>query len=167
MRVGYVVRAHGVHGDVKALALTDDSSRFRGMKSCFVERHGSTEPVALTRVALQPDAVILHLENVDTPEAATKLVGAYICVDRAHAAKLPQDTYFVAELIGCEASDTEGTVYGRVTDVLETGANDVYEIDGGKLMVPALKRVLHTVDIDGGRIVFDAKTLREVGLFEN
>ena len=54
-----------------------------------------------------------------------------------------------------------------MTDVLETGSNDVYEIENGRLMVPALKRVLSLVDVAHKRIVFDAAVLREVGLFED
>ena len=76
-------------------------------------------------------------------------------------------TYFVADLIGCDTFDTAGRRYGKVTDVVETGANDVYVIENGKLMVPALKRVLHEVATEEQRIVFDAKVLSEVGLFED
>ena len=54
---------------------------------------------------------------------------------------------------------------GKITDVLSTGANDVYVIDGGKLMVPALKKVIEKVDVAGGQMVFKADVLREVGLF--
>ena len=110
---------------------------------------------------------MLHIAGVDTCEAAEALRGRYLCVDRAHAVALPPDTYFVADLIGCETYDTEGAAYGRVTDVLETGSADVYEIAHGRLLVPALKRVLREVDTAGGRIVFDAAVLREVGLFED
>ena len=165
MRIGYIVRAHGVHGDIKAQPLTGDIRRFAGLKNCYLERHGAYEPVALSNVRLLPGAVVAHIDAVDTPEEAAKLVHSYLCVDRAHAAPLPPDTYFVAELIGCLVSDTEGAEYGLLTDVLETGANDVYEVEGGKLLVPALKKVLHTVDIDSGRIVLNAEVLREVGLF--
>lgn len=165
LRIGQIVRAHGVRGDVKALPLTDDIGRFSGMHACYLERRGGYDPVALSNIRLQPDAVILHIAGVDTPEDAGKLVHAFLCVDRAHASALPADTYFIAELIGCTVTDTDGNDYGTLTNVLETGANDVYEIDGGKLMVPALKRVLNTVDIDGGRVVLDAGVLQEVGLF--
>ena len=81
--------------------------------------------------------------------------------------KLPKDTYFVTDLIGCDTFDTDGNAFGKLTEVYETGANDVYEIEHGRLMVPALKRVLNTVDTDSGRIVFDAEVLKEVGLFED
>ena len=163
--MGQIVRAHGVRGDVKVLPLTDDTGRFRLLTEAFVERRGGHAPVRVENVRLQPDAVLVHIVGVDTPEAAEKLKNAFLCVNRQNAVKLPADTYFVADLIGCEASDTMGNRYGKVTDVLETGANDVYEIEHGKLMVPALKRVLHEVDAEQGRIVFEHEVLKEVGLF--
>ena len=165
LRIGEIVRSHGVHGDVKVLPLTDDPARFRALTEAFVERDGRYAPVQTGGVRLQPGAALLHIAGCDTPEAAETYKGAFLCVDRAHAVTLPEDSYFDADLIGCETFDTEGRAFGRVTDVLETGANDVYEIEGGKLLVPALKKVFVSVDTEGKRIVFDAAVLREVGLF--
>ena len=165
LRVGQIVRAHGVHGDVKVLPLTDDPARYRKLKTAYLERGGDYLPVALDDVRLQPDAVILHVSGYDTPEKAEQLKSAYLCVDRENAVALDEYTYFVADLIGCETFDTAGKAYGKITDVLETGANDVYEIEHGKLLVPALKRVLASVDTAAGRIVFDAAVLEEVGCF--
>ena len=166
-RIGVIVRPHGVHGAVKLDPLTDSSRRFRGLKEAFLEMHGVMRPVQLVVSSVAQDSVILTIEGYETPEQANALRGAYVCVDRAHAVKLPKDTYFVTDLIGCETFDTDGNAYGKLTDVYETGANDVYEIEHGKLMVPALKRVLHEVDTDAGRITFDAAVLKEVGLFED
>ncbi|MPM41060.1 Ribosome maturation factor RimM [bioreactor metagenome] len=165
LRVGQIVRAHGVRGDVKVLPLTDDPARYRKLKTAYLERGGDYVPVALDDVRLQPDAVILHVSGYDTPEKAEQLKSAYLCVDRENAVALDEYTYFVADLIGCETFDTAGKAYGKITDVLETGANDVYEIEHGKLLVPALKRVLAQVDIANGRIVFNADVLEEVGCF--
>ena len=164
-RIGVIVRPHGVHGAVKLDPLTDDTRRFRGLKEAYVEMHGAYTPVQLCVSSVAPDAVILTIDGYETPEQANALRGAYLAVDRAHAVKLPKDTYFVTDLIGCETFDTDGNAFGKVTNVYETGANDVYEIEHGRLMVPALKRVLHEVDTDSGRIVFDAVVLKEVGLF--
>ena len=154
-----------MHGDVKVLPLTDDPARYRKLKTAYLERGGDYLPVALDDVRLQPDAVILHVSGYDTPEKAEQLKSAYLCVDRENAVALDEYTYFVADLIGCETFDTAGKAYGKITDVLETGANDVYEIEHGKLLVPALKRVLAQVDIANGRIVFKADVLEEVGCF--
>lgn len=167
LRIGRIVRAHGVRGAVKLIPTTDVIERFRGLTEAYLEERGGYRPVAVSGVRLLPEAVVLQIDGVDTCEAAEALRGHYLCVDRAHAVKLPPDTYFVVDLIGCETFDTEGASFGRVTDVLETGSNDVYEIEHGRLMVPALKRVLSLVDTAQKRIVFDAAVLREVGLFED
>ena len=166
-RIGVIVRPHGVHGAVKVEPLTDSSKRFRNLTDAYLEMHGEHRPVQLCVTSVAPDAVILTVKGTETPEAANTLRGAYLCVDREHRVKLPKDSYFVTDLIGCETFDTDGNAFGKLTDVFETGANDVYEIEHGKLMVPALKRVLSAVDTENGRIVFDAAVLKEVGLFEN
>lgn len=165
LRIGLIQRAHGVHGAVTVLPLTDDPVRFKALSDAFLERNGTYAPVLVKSGAVRPDDVVVQIEGVDTRDRAEALRGQYLCVDRQHAVALPADTYFVCDLIGCEASDTAGRAFGRVTDVLETGANDVYEIEHGKLMVPALRRVLHRVDVAEKKIVFDADVLEEVGLF--
>lgn len=164
-RIGLIVRAHGVHGAVKLIPTTDDVQRFRGLSEAYLEAGASYKPVSVSNVGARPDVVTLVIDGAETQAEAEKLRGCYLCVDRAHAVKLPKGRYFIDDLIGCQALDTEGSCYGAVTDVLMTGANDVYEIDHGRVMVPALKRVLHEVDVDGKRIVFDAAVLKEVGLF--
>ena len=166
LRVGQIVRAHGVRGDVKLLPLTDDPARFRAMKTAYLETTaGAYAPVAVSDARIAPDAVLLHIEGVDTVEQAEALKNRYLCASREDAVKLKKDTYFVVDLIGCDTFDTNGKAYGKLTDVLETGANDVYEINGGTLLVPALKKVLHEVDVEHGRIVFEADVLEEVGCF--
>lgn len=165
LRIGLIARPHGVRGAVKVNPTTDDAGRFKGLKTCFLELHGQYSPVRLSVLSAAGEAVIVHLEGCDTPEAAEKLRNGYLCVDRAHAVELPAYTYFVADLIGLEVLDTEGNTYGKITNVYETGANDVYEVNGGKLMLPALKKLLHEVDISAGRMVLNSDVLREVGLF--
>ena len=166
LRIGQIVRAHGVRGDVKIIPLTDDPARFRALKTAYLETTaGAYAPVAITAPRFLTDAVVLHIDGCDTIEQAEALRNRYLCVSRENAVKLPNGTYFIADLIGCDTYDSDGKAYGKVTDVLETGANDVYEIDGGKLLVPALKRVLREVDVERGRIVFDAQVLEEVGCF--
>ena len=166
-RIGVIVRPHGVHGAVKVEPLTDSSRRFRNLTDAYLEMYGEIHPVQLVVSSVAPDAVLLTVNGYETPEQANALRGAYLCVDRAHRVTLPKDTYFVTDLIGCDTFDTDGNAFGKLTEVYETGANDVYEIEHGKLMVPALKRVLAEVDTDDGRIVFDAAVLKEVGLFED
>ena len=99
LRIGRIVRAHGVRGDVKLEPATDDPSRFLELREAFLEeRGGGYRPAALSGARLLPGgAAVLHIAGVDTCEAAEALRGRYLCVDRAHAVALPPDTYFVAD----------------------------------------------------------------------
>lgn len=165
LRIGKIVRAHGVQGAVKVVPLTDDPRRFLALKEAFLEIDEKLKPVTVHGAKLLNDGVQLSIDGVDTRNAAEALKDAFLAVDRAHAVKLPAYTYFIEDLIGCNTFDTEGASFGKITDVMEMPANDVYVIADGKLMVPALKRVLYEVDTETKRIVFDAAVLREVGLF--
>lgn len=165
-RIACIVRPHGVQGGVKLEPLTDNVNRFRGLQEAYLEADGTRTPVKLSGIGINPDAVTLHIEGVTTREQAEKLRGAYLCVDRANAVKLPPDTYFVADLIGCMVMDTKGIAYGCVQDVLETGANDVYVVEGERpMLLPALKKVLHEVDVENKRIVLVHEVIGEVAVF--
>jgi 16S rRNA processing protein RimM len=168
LRVGLVLRPHGINGMIKLLPLTDDPNRFKGLKTAFLENEGRYDPVTVKSASIQPDAVFLGFEGVTTRNEAETLRDHYLCVDRESAVKLPDNTYFVADLIGCRVSDTAGADHGVLTEVLETGANDVYVIEGKKtLLVPALKKLLAEVDTVKKTILLDAVVLEEVGSFED
>ena len=165
--IGEITKPQGVRGELKLRPITCDLGRFEDLKTAYLKRGDDFEEIHVRVTRIGADAVFFHMEGIDDRNAAERLRGKYLCVDRAHAVQLPPDTYFIADLIGCETFDTEGASFGHITDVLQPGANDVYEIEHGRLMVPALKRVLSAVDIENRRIVFDAGVLREVGLFED
>lgn len=169
-RIGLILRPHGVHGEVKLLPLTEDPSRFKKLKDAFIEvAEGRYEAViVLSAKANAENSAIAKIEGVDSVEQAEALRNKYLCVDRAHAVKLPEGTYFVRDIIGCRVVSSDGEELGRVEDVYETNANDVYVVRGKqKLSVPALKKLLDNVDVENKLIVFNAEVLSEVGLFED
>ena len=165
LRIGKIVRAHGVQGAVKVIPLTDDPHRFLALKEGYIEEQGKLRPIRITGAKLLNDGAQISIEGVTTRNDAELLRNAYLAVDRTHAVRLPEGRYFIADLIGCETFDTEGKAYGKITEVMQGPANDVYVIEDGKLMVPVLKRLLHQVDVENSRIVFAADVLQEVGLF--
>lgn len=167
-RIGCILKPHGIEGGVKVEPLTDDSARFSCLKEAYLEHKGARSPVLVKCIRVGSDAVLLNIEGIKTREQAEAVRGAYICVDKANAVRLPADRYFIADLIGCEVFDTLSKRYGKVTDVLETGANDVYVIEGEcNMLIPALKKVLSVVDTENKRIVLDAELLEEVAVFES
>ena len=108
----------------------------------------------------------VRLEGVYSREAAEELRSQLIYVSREDAVKLPEDTNFICDLVGCEAVDTEGVRHGKLTEVLQNGAADVYVFKGvkGELLVPALKRVVLEVHVEEKRILLDAQGLRETAV---
>lgn len=165
-RIGLIVRPHGIHGAVKLQPLTDNTARYKGLRHAYLEQNGRMQKVDVDDIGIRPDFVTLHIAGVDTPEAAELLRGAYLSVDKANAVPLPPDTYFIADLIGCKVWDTDGFFYGELKDVLQTGANDVYVVEGPKgMLLPALKKALHEVCVEEKRIVLIKDVLEEVALF--
>ena len=169
LRVGVIVRPHGVHGEVKVMSLSDTLERFMNLDSAYIEKKGSNyEPITVLGAKLMDDGAVLKLSGCTTREQAELLRNSYVCVDRAHAITLPEDSNFIVDLIGCSVFDNRKVYYGKLVDVYETGANDVYEIKGDcVLRIPALKRLVLSVDVPSKRILLDADVLEEVGLFED
>lgn len=169
-RIGLFLRPHGVRGELKLLPLTDDLSRFNHLSEAYIEAaEGCYKSIRVLsgRVAAE-NSVFIQLDGVTTMDEAERYRNKYLCVDREHAVKLPKGSYFVKDIIGCRVVSTNGDELGVVEDVYETNANDVYVVRGErKLSVPALKRLLESVDTENRLIVFNAEVLSEVGFFED
>ena len=172
LRIGVVLRPQGVKGELKVQPLTDDPSRFQRLMEVYIEtKTGGHSPAEVTSVSVREDAVYLTLGAVPDRTAAEKLRNAYLCVDRQNAVKLPKDRYFVCDLIGCSVYDSTGKKLGVLDDVMQTGAADVYSVRGEtkkqSFLVPALKRLLKTVDVENKRIELDAQVLTQVAVYED
>lgn len=153
--IGKIVNTHGVRGEVKILPDTSDINRFSKLKKVTLSQNGKETEYKVLRGAANGNTAILKLEGVDTPEQANLLRGAEIIIDRADAIKLPENTWFIGDLVGCEVFEEDGNSLGKLTNVYETGSNDVYEVIdelNRKLMVPALKQVLLNVDVENQKI---------------
>ncbi len=166
LMIGQVVKAQGLSGEVKVKPLTDDPARFAKLTQALVKRDAGFVPVAVEYVREHQDFVYLRLDGAADRDQAEAQRGWELYVDRANAAKLPEDHHFIVDLIGCLVEDTNGTILGTLTDVLQPGANDVYMIKTaqGTLMVPVLNRVVVSIDVRAQRIVLDAQVLPEVSV---
>lgn len=148
--IGQIINTHGVHGELKIYPLTDDLRRFRKLKYVIIE--GEEKKVIWCK--LQAEKVILKLDGIDTIEDAVKYKTKYIEVKREDAVSLNEGEYFIADLIGCSVYDTNGVEFGKVSDVIKTGSNDVYWVKGAQeVLVPALKDVVVDINIEDSKIV--------------
>lgn len=155
LKIGQIINTHGVKGELKVYPLTDDIKRFKRLKQVWMESPDGYRAFKVEGVKFVREFPILKLENIATMNDAEKLKNEYIYVDRENAVKLPKDTYFIADLIGMQVFTDDEKLLGTLTDVISTGANDVYEItppEGKSFLIPAIGHVILDVDIEGRRM---------------
>ena len=153
LETGKIVSVHALKGEVKVEPWCDSPD----FLAEFEELYLNGEWVNVERARVQKNMVILKLEGVDTPEAAGKLVGKILYIDRDQV-ELDEGTYFIADLIGLKVVDADDPekVYGTLTQVSSTGANDIYHIlflDGKTYYIPAIPQVVIKTDLEAGVMV--------------
>ena len=151
-QVGAITRPHGVHGEVKVFPMTDDNRRFKKLKRTFVENGSGYDELTCESAKFLKQFVILKFKDHDSIESMGKYIGKGIFVTREDAVKPGKDEYFIADLIGLDVVDEDKALSGKLTDVIATGANDVYSIeldDGRSFLLPAIKECILSVDIKG------------------
>jgi len=154
--IGKIVNTVGIKGEIKVFPTTDDPKRFAKMESIIVrDEKGKETTLTLEKVRFQKNVVIVKVEGVDDIDTAAKLRGGVIVVSREDAMPLEDGEYYIPDLLGVEVFLENGDKLGTLTDVLVTGANDVYVIkayDGSEVLVPAIEQCIIDVDIDAKRM---------------
>ncbi len=149
LKVGILSSTHGIRGEMKVFPTTDDVNRFKKLKSVLLDTGKGFTELKIESVRFFKQFVIIKFKDHDSINDIEKYKGMSIYVTRENAVALKEDEYFIADLIGMKAVDEEGNDIGSITDVLETGANDVYVIkrsDGSELLLPAIKQCILSVD---------------------
>ncbi len=152
LEIAKIVSVHGIRGEVNAQAWCDSLAVLCKLKKLYNKDGSIIYEIEKSRPKSDSMA-ILKLKGTDTPEAAQRIRNKVLYADR-NDIKLPKGTYFIADLIGIECVSEDGEALGKITDVLETGANDVYEItrDGKKFYIPAVPSVVLETDIEAGKM---------------
>ena len=147
LEAGKIVTTHGIRGEVKIMPYTDTPELLCEFDRLFIGKDKSELYIERSRVA--KNMVIAKIEGIDTVEAAEKYRNKVLFMHRDDL-ELDEDTYFIQDLIDMEVQDADsGFVYGKITDVLQNGANDVYVIKGDReYLVPAIPDVVISTDID-------------------
>ncbi len=151
LQVGAITSTHGVRGEVKVFPTTDDPKRFGKLKEVELETKEGTTTLHIKGVKYFKQFVILKFAEYDSLNDVESIKGRKLFVTRKNAVKLKKDEYFIADLIGLKVIDEEKQMEGTLTDVLQTGANDVYDItlaDGRNLLLPAIADCVLHVDLE-------------------
>ena len=156
LRVGVIASTHGVRGEVKVFPTTDDASRFKKLKTVVLDI--SPEPVTLhiESVRFFKNMVIIKFKEFQNLNEVERYKGKDLLIGRDQAVKLGPNENFIVDLIGLKVVTDEGEDFGVLKDVLKTGANDVYVIqgkEGKEYLFPAIKQCILNVDLESGTIL--------------
>ena len=152
LKGGKIVTTHAIRGEVKVQPWTDTPDVFCDLEKLYTKNGISAMEIENARE--HKGMVILKLKGIDTVEQAQKLINTVLYIDREDI-KLEDGAYFIQDIIGLEVFDIDnGKLYGKVTDVTATGANDVFHItlDDKTYLIPNIKSVVINIDVEGGKI---------------
>ena len=155
LRVGVISSTHGIRGEVKVYPTTDDPERFLDLDEVILDTGREHKILEIEGVKFFKNQVILKFKGYDSINDIEKYLKKDLLVDREHAVELGENENFIADLIDMEVVTEEGKVLGTLTDVIETGANDVYAVktpEGKEILLPAIRDCILDVNVDEKRM---------------
>ena len=151
LRVGVITSPHGVRGEVKVFPTTDDVNRFKKLKSVLLDTGKEKTALEIEHVKFFKSMVILKFKGFDNMNDVEAWRQKDLLIDRKQAVKLSPDENFIVDLIGLTVITDNGEILGTMTDVIQTGANDVYCVSspsGKEILLPAIKDCILKVDLE-------------------
>ena len=155
LRVGVISSTHGIRGEVKVYPTTDDPERFLDLDEVILDTGREHKILEIEGVKFFKNQVILKFKGYDNINDIEKYLKKDLLVDREHAVELGENENFIADLIDMEVVTDERKVLGTLTDVIETGANDVYAVktpEGKEILLPAIRDCILDVNVDEKRM---------------
>jgi 16S rRNA processing protein RimM len=155
MVIGAIAGAFGVRGEIKVELLTDFPERFETLDQVALgPRH---QMYTIETVRHHGAHILVKLAGIDTPEAVARLRGLELMVPRDEAVQLPEGHFFLSDAIGIRVCSADGEEIGRVTEVLRTGANDVFVVGdrGEAVLVPVIADAVRELNLPERRMVVE------------
>lgn len=154
LEVGKIVTVHALKGEVKVQPWCDSPEFLCEFDTLYTDRAGNSE-LDVEKSRVFKNMVIIKFKGYNTVEQAALLRDKilYICRDDVD---LPEGVYFISDLIGLEVEDAQtGHIYGKITEVMQTGANDVYVINGNgkEYLIPAIPDVVKSTDLEASKML--------------
>jgi len=154
--IGQIVNTYGIKGFVKVVPFTDDVTRFEKLKSVYIDYKDNLILMTIDEVSYSKANVLLKFKEAPDINQVEKYKGCYLKIQRKDAVELPENTYFIADLIGLEVYTEEGRLLGKVEDIFKTGSNDVYVVKdelGKQILLPAIYNVIKNIDVENKKIL--------------
>ena len=160
-----IVGAHGIKGAVRVKFFTETPEYYLSVKKFFLENLGELLSLKVLRILPSKKGWIMLFEGIDSRNAAENIRGCRLLLPDEQLKPLESNEFFVHQIIGCRVEDQNGLFLGEVTDFLETGANNVYEVHNGEseFLIPDVPHIVLELDIEKHCMIIDPLP----GLIEN
>ncbi len=153
LEIGKIVNTHGLRGEVKIVPWTDSPEDFEDISEVFVKIKSEYKPLTVQSVRYQKNNLIVKFKEISDIDEAIGYKTAVVYADRDELGELDDGVYYIVDLIGLDVIEDTGEKIGVISDVFNTGANDIYEVkrEGKRnLLLPVIDSVVKEVDIEGG-----------------
>lgn len=155
--VGQIINSHGIQGEVKVYPLTDDINRFSILKDAYIGENKIR--VSIKSVKYHKGIAIIKFEEFNNINEILAYKDQYIYIDDKDRITLPEDSYFIHDLIDCKVFDLSGDLIGTLEDIIQGPSNDVYMvrdcINAKEYLIPAVKSFIKDINIKEKIIIVD------------
>ena len=145
LQAGKIINTHALRGDMRIFPYCDSAEFLCEVKKLYIDN----EPYKVTSARVHKGQALVHLKGIERIEEAEKLIGKFVYFDKTDV-DLDDGQFFIDDIIGLTVKDIDtNEIYGKVTDVISTGANDVFEVTGDRiLLVPKIDDVVIEIDLE-------------------
>lgn len=155
LEVGKIVNTHGLRGEVKVVTWTDYPEVFEDIEYVYIKRKDDYERLDVKGIKYQKGNIIVKFAQIQDINEAERYKNQVLYAEREILGELPEGVYYIADLIGLEVVDEDGRRIGTISDVINTGSNDIYEVKrAGKknMLLPVIDEVVLNIDLDSKRV---------------
>ncbi|PKM82626.1 MAG: 16S rRNA processing protein RimM [Firmicutes bacterium HGW-Firmicutes-14] len=155
--VGRVINTQGHRGEVRVWPLTDFPERFSQGKTVILQKEGTARRLTVEKMRSQKNFLVIKFVEIPDMNAAEDIKEGYLMIGRDELTKLPEDTFYIFEILDMQVVLADGTVLGKVKDVVQAGGNDIYVVAGRikDYQIPAVKEIVKLIDRENRRIIIN------------
>ena len=155
LEVGKIVNTHGLRGEVKVVPWTDYPEVFEDIETVYIKKKSDYERLDIAGIKYQKNNLIIRFAQLKDINEAEKYKNRVLYAERTSLGELPEGVYYIADLIGLDVVKEDGEKVGVISDVFNTGSNDIYEVkrEGQKnLLLPVIDDVVLNIDIENKKV---------------
>lgn len=159
LQVGKIVNTHALQGEVKVISNSDfKEERFKKGSQLYIDFNGDHIEVVVATHREHKGADLLKFKHLNSINDVEKYRGCDLLVATDHLDELDENEFYYFEIIGCTVKTTSGEEIGEITEILETGANDVWVVkrpNQKDALIPYIEDVVKVVDIEAKEVIIE------------